>query len=55
MSQKHRFYTAPEAELLVIRFEGNFLYSTGLGIDPIIDDGEPLNAFGLSEFLPNIF
>ena len=27
MSQKNQFYTAPEAELLVIRFEENFLES----------------------------
>lgn len=55
MSQKNRFYTAPEAELLVIRFEENFLDSAGLGIDPISNDGDPLNVFGNNEILPNIF
>ena len=55
MTHKNRFYTAPEAELLVIRFEENFLDSAGMGIDPITGDGDPLNVFGLQEILPNIF
>lgn len=55
MSHKKLFYTAPEAELLVIRFEENFLDSAGMGIDPISNDGDPLNVFGANEILPNIF
>lgn len=54
MTQKH-LYTAPEADLLVVRFEENFLDSAGMGIDPISNDGDPLNVFGTSEILPNIF
>lgn len=55
MSHKNLFYTAPDAELLVIRFEENFLESAGMGIDPISNDGDPLNVFGNNEILPNIF
>ena len=41
---KKSFYTAPEAELLVVNFEGNFC-QTGTpggagGDDPIIDEGD---------------
>lgn len=41
MSHKKLFYTAPEAELLVIRFEEGFLTVSGEGNtldDAIIDD-----------------
>lgn len=55
MTHKKLFYTAPEAELLVIRFEENFLDSAGMGIDPITGDGDPLNVFGMQEILPNLF
>ena len=55
MTRKNLPYTAPEAELLVIRFEENFLDSAGVGIDPITGDGDPLNVFGMQEILPNIF
>ncbi|MBQ9653641.1 MAG: hypothetical protein IJV32_05390 [Bacteroidales bacterium] len=55
MLQKNRFYTAPEAELLVVRFEENFLDSAGTSIDPISNDGDPLGVFGTPDFLPDIF
>lgn len=55
MTHKNCPYTAPEAELLVIRFEENFLESAGMGIDPITGDGDPLNVFGMQEIFPNIF
>lgn len=55
MTQKNLPYTAPEAELLVIRFEENLLASAGMGIDPITGDGDPLNAYGMQEILPDIF
>lgn len=38
MSQHNRFYTAPEAELLVVRFEENFLVS---GVSDPGDPGDP--------------
>lgn len=55
MTQKSLPYTAPEAELLVIRFEENLLASAGMGIDPLTGDGDPLNAFDMPEILPNLF
>ena len=55
MTRKNLPYTAPEAELLVIRFEENFLDSAGMGIDPITGDGDALNVFGMQEILPDIF
>lgn len=48
MSQKHRIYTAPEAELLVIRFEEGFLTVSGEGNtidDAIIDNWDAFDIF----------
>lgn len=47
-------YTAPEADLLVIRFEENFLDSAGMDINPITGDGDPLNL-APELFVPNLF
>lgn len=55
MTQKNLLYTAPHAELLVVRFEENFLDSAGLGIDPITDDGNPLGISDMPVFIPDIF
>ena len=55
MTHEHLPYTAPEAELLVIRFEENFLDSVGLGINPLTDDGDDLGVFGLPEVFPSLF
>ena len=45
--KKNPFYTAPEAEFLVVRFEENLLVSGGAGgDDTIIDDDDDYSNFG---------
>ena len=51
-TQKHP-YTAPAADLFVVRFEENFLASGDMAINPFDPNGEVLNVPVIPDF--NIF